>query len=485
MAFDSLPYLDNVRMVRLFGRKNEDKIALKDRLSKMSSLSSEFLVLLSVSTVIATFGLFQNSAAVIIGAMIVAPLMKPLMGLAYGSLLANWTLVRKALYSVILGTLLSVIISFVMARILYTIDITQEIASRTHPNLLDLGVAFSAGAAGAYCQTKEQLSDTLAGVAIAVALVPPIGVIGIGLALNQGGIWQGACLLYATNLVGITFAGIIVFLLMGYGPVKRAKDSIIFSLVLVVTLAVPLALSMRELVLESVLARQIRVLLQDETYTFRGVQLQKVEVKRFQSPISVTATVLASGKQITAKQVQAVQDFLTKKTGSPIEFRLQVIPATVVTAIEVTSTGQSKRQVPLGSPLDSKQLEWGLETNADKTRGDASSPEHSTESLNAENEGNPEHSPSSSEETWEQLFSEVIRAPESKVPIHSPTASPAEQTLPSVDSTPSTPPNKGGTTSQKSASPLQHENKSSPEARSKGSRLQKNSIERALHNSLK
>ena len=88
MSFDSLPYLENVRIQPLFGKEEKDINALRQRLDDMSRLSSEFVVLLSTSTMIATFGLFQNSAAVIIGAMIIAPLMRPLMGLAYGSLIA-------------------------------------------------------------------------------------------------------------------------------------------------------------------------------------------------------------------------------------------------------------------------------------------------------------------------------------------------------------------------------------------------------------
>lgn len=370
MSLDSLPYLDNVRIKPLFGRDEKEIISLRQRLNEISSLTVEFLVLLSTSTLIATLGLFQNSAAVIIGAMIIAPLMKPLMGLAYGSLIAHPYLIRRSLITVIVGTIVSVFIAFVLSTFLNSIEVTTEIASRTRPNLLDMGVAFFAGCAGAYCQTKKDLADTLAGVAIAVALVPPIGVIGIGLALGQAKIWFGATILYATNLVGITFAAILVFILMGYGPIKKAKKSIMVSLLFVVALAIPLALSMRELLLEDQLASKIRQILSEKTYTFRGVQLQKVEVKRFQEPMEVRATVMSSNaEKINAKQVKLVQDFLTEQTGIPIEFKLRVIPSTVVTAIEVTPEGEKEKTLSIGKSIDTSSVQWEADESVEKKLG--------------------------------------------------------------------------------------------------------------------
>ena len=163
-------------------------------LEKWSFSSRSFIILLIASVVVATLGLFENNTAIIIGAMIVAPLVRPLMGLAYGALTVNATLTKRSLFTVALGTVLGIVIAYALAVMLQMIDITSEIAARAHPTLLDLGVALFAGAAGAYCQTDENLSDTLAGVAIAVALVPPIAVIGIGLALGANQYMARSCL---------------------------------------------------------------------------------------------------------------------------------------------------------------------------------------------------------------------------------------------------------------------------------------------------
>lgn len=324
---------------------------LEDRLEEFSQLSLDFLVLLAGSTIIATLGLFQNSPAVIIGAMIIAPLMRPLTGLPLATLTADITLLIAALRTLIVGTSFGVVISFVIAWLLQSIALSPEILNRTHPNLLDLGVAIFAGAIGAYCQTTEELSDTIAGVAVAVALVPPLSVIGIGLALGLPEVWSGASLLYATNLIGITFAGSVVFFLKGYTPAKQAKKGLIFSTTVVALLVVPLALSMHELVLENVLSTSIERILREKTNTFKNVHLRSVEVKRFRKPTTVLATVLATDEPISSNQVKLVQDFLTAQTNTPIEFRLRIIPSKEITAIDVTSQTAEEKKFQLPDEL--------------------------------------------------------------------------------------------------------------------------------------
>lgn len=323
---------------------------LEERLETFSRLSIDFLVLLSGSTIIATLGLFQNSPAVIIGAMIIAPLIRPLTGLSLATLTADLTLLIRSTRTIIVGTSCGIAISCAIAWLLQAIAITPEIFNRTHPNLLDLGVAIFAGAIGAYCQTTEKLSDTIAGVAIAVALVPPLSVIGIGLALQSPEVWLGALLLYATNLIGITFAGSIVFFLKGYTPTKQAKAGLLFSATTVFLLGIPLALSMRELILENVLSTSIEHILKERTETFKNVFLRSVEVKRFRKPTIVIATIIGTDESISSYQVKLVQEFLSTQTNMPIEFRLRIIPSKEVTATDVTSHSKEEKTIQFLEP---------------------------------------------------------------------------------------------------------------------------------------
>ncbi len=348
-----IPHVDEPRLA-----------ALQLRLESISRLSADFLVLLACSTVIATFGLFQNSPAVIIGAMIIAPLMSPLLGLSLATLTADTTLLRRALITLLVGTAMAIGISTGMAFFLRSLELTPEIVGRTHPTLLDLGVALYAGAIGAYCQANDKLVNSLAGVAIAVALVPPLSVVGIGLAFNSVPVWSGAALLYATNFVGITFAGALVFFVLGFTPIGQAKRGLAISAGLATLLVVPLGLSMRELVLENMISASVRALLKEKTLTFRGVQLRDVKVKRFRTPMSVIATVLGNEATITTHQVKLVQDFLSHEMGSPVEFRLRIIPSRELTAVEEITESQSgtipisdSKDVTIVSPVPEQILE--------------------------------------------------------------------------------------------------------------------------------
>lgn len=321
--------------------------SLRLRIARMSRISVEIIVLLISSVAIATLGLFLNSPAVIIGAMIIAPLMRPLMGLSLGILTADTVMLWRAAVCLIVGTGLGCIVSYCMALILQVINLTPEMVSRTNPNLLDLCVAFVAGAVGAYCQTNEDLADSLAGVAISVALVPPLSVAGIGLATANFEVWWGASLLYLTNLVGIAVAGSLVFLVMGYTPLKQARKGLLISGGIVAMLLIPLTFSMREMIIQNQLSRNIKEILQERTITFRNVQLQSLEVNRFKRPVKVVATVLALEEHVTPKQVQLVQQLLEHETGMNIDFVLRVIPSKEVSAYDVGGGDVSFQPMPV------------------------------------------------------------------------------------------------------------------------------------------
>jgi uncharacterized hydrophobic protein (TIGR00271 family) len=317
----------------LEGSSSTKVVELQRYLEGISKLSFDFLALLTGSTLIATLGLFENSPGVIIGAMIIAPLMRPLVGLSLALLTADILLLRRACVTLLVGTVCGAFLAATLALLLQQMELSAEILARTKPTLLDLGIAMFAGGIGAFCQARRNLIDSLAGVAIAVALVPPLSVVGIGLALNEPEIWQGAGLLYMTNLVGITIAGAVVFLCLGYAPLRGARKGLLISSVLLTLLTVPLGFRMNDLILENLLRGRVREILQQKTYTFRDVRLRELEVAKRRNQVKVTATVLAD-QQISRNQVKMVQDFLSRELSRPVEFRLKVVPITEITAAE-------------------------------------------------------------------------------------------------------------------------------------------------------
>ena len=211
----------------------------------------EYYVLLLLSCLIATMGLYLNSAAVIIGAMIVAPLMGPVFGFSAGVLWGSGKTITEAVTTLLKGTLLVIIVTGVLSFFIPSIVVTPEILSRTKPSFFDIIIALSCGFIGAYAFVNKRVSSAIPGVAISVALLPPLCTAGIGIGLRQWDLALGAGLLYAINLVGISTAALIVFYLVRLHPqsddkkefikaTRRALSSFFISLLFLLLISLPL-----------------------------------------------------------------------------------------------------------------------------------------------------------------------------------------------------------------------------------------------------
>ncbi len=186
-----------------------------------------FWTMLLLSVTIATLAVLQDSTAVVIGAMLVAPLMTPILGLA-AALVNGWArrLVRSLLL-VLGGAVASVVLAMALSTWLpaaLAFDTNSQITSRVSPNLLDLLIAVAAGAAGAFATVTTRVSSSIAGVAIAVALVPPLSVVGISLTSGRPADAAGASLLFLTNVVAIILSAVAVFLLAGFAEPAALAD---------------------------------------------------------------------------------------------------------------------------------------------------------------------------------------------------------------------------------------------------------------------
>jgi uncharacterized hydrophobic protein (TIGR00271 family) len=212
--------------------------------TELSQIGINFIVLMVVSSLLAAFGLLQNSAAVIIGAMLVAPLMSPLMGFSVGLLQGQLRLMRTAVLTVLIGILIGLGVAVVIGTTFPVEVPTAEMLARGEPSLLDMGIALASGVAGAYAMARKDIPSALAGVAIAAALVPPLCTVGLTLAFGEFSTASGAALLFLTNIVSISLAGAAVFAWLGIRP-RRERDgttwrSLIISLLVLGTLALPL-----------------------------------------------------------------------------------------------------------------------------------------------------------------------------------------------------------------------------------------------------
>ncbi len=240
---DALEYSKSRHIPFFTHADNKQYQELFTALREEARANSTFITLMILSTILATVGLFLNSASVIIGAMLLAPLMQPIVSFSMGLLRFDMDLFTHGLKSVIAGIALVLCASSLLALLLPFENITPEIAGRLHPSLLDLIVAIVSGIAAAYAKNNKKIIGSLAGVSIAVALVPPLSTAGIGIGWGDWSVFMNASLLFLTNFAGIAFAAALTFMVLGFSPVKRAKNGLLISLGIVLLISVPLYFS--------------------------------------------------------------------------------------------------------------------------------------------------------------------------------------------------------------------------------------------------
>ncbi|HXX77954.1 MAG TPA: DUF389 domain-containing protein [Ktedonobacteraceae bacterium] len=233
----------------------EDKVFIEG--PQTARRLTNFFTLLLLATVIATYGVLSNSTATVIGAMIVAPLMGPMMAITSAVIMGSLPRAVRALVLTVVGSIAVIIFSYLLALIVpdFTISFTSngEIASRINPGLYALLTALGAGAAGAFIISRSEIADALGGVAIAISLVPPLCVVGISLRAGQIGAAIGSLLLFTTNFLAILFAGGLVLMIIGLGKsavsleqTRVRRRGLVLFIVCLVLIAIPLSLTAYE-----------------------------------------------------------------------------------------------------------------------------------------------------------------------------------------------------------------------------------------------
>jgi uncharacterized hydrophobic protein (TIGR00271 family) len=309
--------------------EQSEQESLLAQLRQGARAGRNYYMLIFLSSFIAALGLLQNSAAVIIGAMLVAPLMTPILSLSLGIVLGEVRMLRVAAESVIRGVLAAVGIAVLLTLVLPAAEVTPEIAARTQPTLLDLFIALASGAAGAYALARKEVAAALPGVAIAAALMPPICAIGTGLALRQPKVAGGAALLFLTNLVAIGVAGSLIFLLLGIRPKiyqreRRAllQRGLMLSLILLVIIAIPLGLLLARSAQEVWRGWTLESTLRSE---LGGAEVGRLEHRLDAGNLHVTAIVYAL-EIPTQEEILDIQRMLEKALDKPVVLRLTVVP---------------------------------------------------------------------------------------------------------------------------------------------------------------
>jgi uncharacterized hydrophobic protein (TIGR00271 family) len=231
-----------------------DRRQLAERIAVGATGGVDFIMMMLLASTLASLGLLEGSTAVVIGAMLVAPLMGPLVAAGFALTQANVRLFRDAIKVSGLGITIGLCIALFFGAVNPGFEPSMEIEARGDPDVLDLIIALASGMVAAYAMGRPNFAGTIAGVAIAAALLPPLAVIGIGLTNDQLFVAGNAAILFATNMVAIILGASLVFRLLGLhvalgsesaAPMWVRRVTLTLAL-LAVVLAMPLLLNVLE-----------------------------------------------------------------------------------------------------------------------------------------------------------------------------------------------------------------------------------------------
>lgn len=309
MASNPLPFITHAA--------TEEFKELYQLLRENAVTSPVFLTLMVLSTLLASIGLYANSTPVIIGAMILAPLMAPIISLSMALARQDSNLLTASLKTLFAGLCTALGFAAVASFIMPMEVVTSEIADRLSPSLLDLGVAVISGIAGAYAHARVNAAKSMAGVAIAVALVPPLAVTGIGLGWLNVHVTWGALLLFLTNLAGIIFAASLTFIVLGFAPFTRAKKGLSIALVAVILVSIPLVISFIRLSDEAQIVKKLQGQIVGNT-TIRTIRARAVD------PLELSIQ-LVTPTSLTNNDLDNIKKTIETKLQRPVIIEAQVV----------------------------------------------------------------------------------------------------------------------------------------------------------------
>ena len=300
-------------------------------------LSARYVLMTAMSAGIAILGLLLSSPAVVIGAMLLSPLMDPIMGVGFALAIGDFQWLRQSARSLAIGVLVAIAFCalIVFASPLQTI--TSEIAARTRPNLFDLAVAFFSAVAGAYAMIRGRIG-TIVGVAIATALMPPLAVVGYGIATFNSTVFWGSLFLFVTNLTTIALTATAMARVYGFSTSLSSKQTQLQAVLIVgafVALAIPLFLSLRQIVWESQATREANTVVL-EVFDGRAT-VSQLQPNFDTEPMHVSATVLTP--EIIGDAERRAAREMTRVMGRPVQFSL--------TQLRVGTSAQAQEEAQL------------------------------------------------------------------------------------------------------------------------------------------
>ncbi len=305
---------------------NKERKELITQIRVMAHPNLSFYILMLLSTLIAGYGLLANSTAVVIGAMLVAPLMGPIFGMTLGLVIGDRKLFFESLLAETTGVVLAILMGVLIGSMPFIPPYESEILSRTQPTLFDMIIALASGLAGGYVLVNPKLNSGIAGVAIATALVPPLAVCGLEIAAGGMQEAQLAFLLFISNVFAILLSAAVIFMLSGVERVHEPGASRLLHLlrtfgpgvVALSGLTFFLSLRLVDIVSLRQLEDNIRSITRSEVQqSVKGAELSVCEI-RIQPEMIDVETVVLSWKVFDEVRVAQIEDTLERETGRAV-----------------------------------------------------------------------------------------------------------------------------------------------------------------------
>ena len=311
-----------------------------------------FFIMNALAAVIAAYGLLADSAAVVIGAMLVAMMLGPISGVALSFIDSRWILFRTAMGTLLIGVAMIFAIGVVIGFIHHDMPMTSEILSRTQPTMIDLMIALAGGAAGAFASVSPRLSVAVVGVAVATALVPPLVASGILFAHFQWANSGNAFLLAVTNMVAIQISSSLVLWIAGFrrGSEEELQSNVlefikrnIWSLLVLVILAVYLSFNLTQRVrlqlYETSISQIVKNNLNDDNNIINAVVFDQKE------DYTLVRVVIRGDHEPTQKQLAMLNQEMSKDNrGLPTKLQIRFIPVKILQTEGVEDVELSPRQ---------------------------------------------------------------------------------------------------------------------------------------------
>ncbi len=335
----------------------EEQAEVQRTMRHGSQPSPDFFVTLTLAAVLAALGLLMDSSAIIIGAMIVAPLMIAMLGMGLAIVLGDLRFFWRATTTTLRGSLLAVAMGFIVGLVVPTGALTGEILAFSQPALLDLAVALAAGTAAAYAISRKEVSAALAGVAVAASLTPPLVNTGLGLAMGQWHVAWRAALLFLANIVSIVATSGLVFIWMGFRPQPGRPDrrsmlrrGFWMSGILLVLVTIPLVTLTRQSLQASRLTRAVETALQREVGVLRDGEVVNWSYETDEdNTLRLNVTIRAAGA-LTHFDARMLQERIAARLDRPVALSLSMVPTTQLDAYIPPTFTVTPTLTPTGLP---------------------------------------------------------------------------------------------------------------------------------------